>query len=80
MSRTQPIVPVALPWSSVVTLPCASIHRTVPSGQAIRLCRTYDERAASASCTIAITSSWSSGCTVASQASKVPSKPPGGSP
>ena len=80
MSRTQPIVPVGLPCSSVVTLPCASIQRSVPSGQNMRLRRTYDERAASASWTTAIAWSWSSGWSVASQASKVPSNPPGGMP
>ena len=79
-SRTQPIVPVGLPCSSVVTLPCASIHRSVPSGQNIRLRRTYDDRFSIASWTTAITWSWSSGCSVASQASNVPSKPPGGIP
>ena len=52
-SRTQPIVPVGLPAASMVTLPCASIQRSVPSGQKIRLRRTYDDRASTASWTTA---------------------------
>ena len=55
-------------WS-LVTLPCASIQRSVPSGHRIRFRSTYVERASPAAWTAASTSSRSSGRTVSSHAS-----------